>query len=243
MKINIATFNIQHGINYPRYLATGEEVIDLKSCAEQIKDSGAVICALNEVYNEEKFGKRSQAEVIAKELSFNHVFAKAIDITNAEYGNALVTAFPIVSTETYTIELPVILRIAEKRYETRVLLHAVLDVDGTELSVYVCHFGLSEKEQKKAESTVTELIKKDERPAVFMGDFNITPDSPIIENFRSFLFDTSETAEGSKLTFPSDKPLKQIDYIFTNDKVKTLSAKVADTSCSDHRQYIATIEF
>ncbi len=242
MKINIGTFNIQHGINYPHYLGTGEKIIDLGSCAEQIRDTSLDICSLNEVYNEEKFGKASQAEIIASELSFHHVFAKAIDIPRAEYGNALVSAFPIIGVKTYPIALSPCERIGVKGYEERVLLHAVLEVDGRELSVYVCHFGLSDKEQKEAENTVTELIKNDPRPAVFMGDFNITPDNPIIGNFRSFLFDTSDLVTGNKLTFPSDKPVKQIDYIFVNDKVKALSARVTEASCSDHREYTVTVE-
>ncbi|MBQ3151546.1 MAG: endonuclease/exonuclease/phosphatase family protein [Clostridia bacterium] len=243
MKIRIGTFNIQHGINYPHYLKNGEAVIDLKSCADQIAATGLDICGLNEVYNEAPKGKIGQAEFIGNALGFNHRFARAIDISCGEYGNAAVSRYPIKSVETFPIEVKEADRKDYKGYENRVLLHAVIDVEGTELSVYICHFGLAPDEQDMAEKTVTDLLKNDKRPLVFMGDFNITPDNAIIGHFRDFLFDSSTLVKGNTLTFPSDVPVKQIDYIFTNDKVKVISASVTDVSCSDHREYFADIEF
>lgn len=242
MNLKIGTFNIQHGINYPHYLETKESVIDLESCAKQIQKTGLDICALNEVYNEEAFGKVNQAKFIGDALGYHYYFARAIDISCGEYGNALVSKYPVKYAKIYPIEIKKKDRKKGAHYENRVLLHAVLDVNGTELSVYVCHFGLSPDEQKKAEEIIVPLIKNDNRPAVFMGDFNITPDNGIIQHFREFLFDSSTLLNGSPLTFPSDVPTKQIDYIFANNKIKVLSSEVVEVSCSDHREYTAVIE-
>lgn len=242
MNLKIGTFNIQHGINYPHYLETKESVIDLESCAKQIQKTGLDICALNEVYNEEAFGKVNQAKFIGDALGYHYYFARAIDISCGEYGNALVSKYPVKYAKIHPIAIKESERIRGNNYENRVLLYAVLDVDGTELSVYVCHFGLSPDEQKKAEEIIVPLIKNDKRPAIFMGDFNITPDNDIIKNLREFLFDSSSVVSGSALTFPSDVPTKQIDYIFANDKVRVLYSEVVEKSCSDHREYMAEIE-
>lgn len=241
MNINVGTFNIQHGKNYPHFLKTGESVIDLESCVRQIRETKLDICGLNEVYNEERTGNVNQAKFIGESLGYHYYFARAIDIENGEYGNALISRFPIKSTETFPIEIKKEERTDSEMYENRVLLHAVIDIDGKELSVYVCHFGLVSDEQLKAEKIIADVIKNDEKPVVLMGDFNITPDNKIIKNFKDFLFDTSELVSGNILTFPSDTPTKRIDYIFINKKIKALNAAVPEVSCSDHREYTVSL--
>ena len=43
-------------------------------------------------------------------------------------------------------------------------------------------------------------------------------------------------------TFPSDKPVEKIDYIFVSRDIKVLSAYVPEIIASDHRPLVAEIE-
>lgn len=242
MKIKIASYNIQHCRDHIYFKENGTERLVLPEMANVIKAMKADVCALNEVYNQEMLeGGINQAKEIGKELGFYHAFAKAIDYKGYEYGNALVSRFPIVSTKL----VPLVLSEEKKkkpRYENRVLLIAELDVNGSPLTVFVCHFGLSPEEAELATETVLVEAEKIKTPLVFMGDLNLTPDSELIKKISACLFDAAQLSDADNFTFSSDAPFEKIDYIFTNGHCKATSFEVPNLVCSDHLPVRADIE-
>ena len=76
-----------------------------------------------------------------------------------------------------------------------------------------------------------------------MGDFNVTPDNPVLEPIRAKMLDTYTFVEGEKLSFPSDNPTIKIDYIFVSHDLKVLSADIPEVIASDHRPHVAEIEW
>ena len=92
----VMTYNIQHGIDYIHRLSTSNVRIDLLKIASIIKDTNASIISLNEVYDAPVKDLDKQAIFIASKLGFNYVFGKAIDIRGGEYGNALLSKYPIL---------------------------------------------------------------------------------------------------------------------------------------------------
>ncbi len=243
MKIKIGTYNIQHCRDHLHFRKTNEELIDPKRVAETVKLFGAEVCALNEVYNQEMLGEGfcNQAKEIAAELGFYYYFAKAIDYKGYEYGNALISRFPITSA--YAVPLVVAPEARKKeRYEDRVLLIATLDINGTPFTAAVCHFGLSREEQELATSTVLSELANVKTPLVFMGDLNLTPDSDLIAALGERLFDTAKLSDKALLTFPSHAPNIKIDYIFTNSFCKAVSVDVPDAVYADHLPVTAEIE-
>ena len=95
------------------------------------------------------------------------------------------------------------------------------------------------KEQLLANPKIPMVVMED-KPAVLMGDFNMTPDhaalKPLVEDADIQYLDTG-------FTFPSDAPVKKIDYIFANKYVKVENVYVPDLVVSDHRPIVAEIEF
>lgn len=247
MKLNVATFNIQHAQNYPHYLKTKQEIIDFDLVSEQIKAMGADVCVLNEVRNETNVSGVDQSYEIASRLGFYHYFAKAINIrSGGEYGNAIVSRYPITKTELYPIALPEECRGNSPRYESRVLLRATVDVLGQEVTVLGCHFGLSDPEKERALEVVLSVLKEINTPVVFAGDFNITPEHPIIKKLSGVLYDTAEKLESVTATFigtvgADESYNKKIDYIFSRG-MEPISAKIVEESCSDHRSMYAIFE-
>jgi len=244
MTLQVGTFNIQHGAHYPTRLSTGVARIDLVAVADAIADMGLDICGLNEVRNQENVaGLCHQARVIAERLGFYYAFARAIDHKGGEYGNAIVSRYPILSCTSVPLIVPAEERIEGEKYEDRVVLSAVLSVDGRELSVLVTHFGLYDVEQALAADTVCRLAEQATTPLVLMGDFNVTPDSPYIARISRVLTDTAVLLDGDGRTFPSNEPKGKIDYIFANRGLRVLSARVPSVLCSDHRPFVCTLAF
>ena len=86
-------------------------------------------------------------------------------------------------------------------------------------------------------------VKINGEKTVLMGDFNVTPDDPVLDPIRERLTDTATVFESEKLSFPSDKPDRKIDYIFVSRDVKVDAADIPPIVASDHRPHTAVISF
>ena len=97
-------------------------------------------------------------------------------------------------------------------------------------------------EQKNALKTLAGLIGNGR--TVLMGDLNVLPDDPVLLPIRERMYDTAQSFSSleSGLSFPSDRPDRKIDYIFTTKDIKVLKAEIPAAAVSDHRPYIADAE-
>ncbi|MBR6619641.1 MAG: endonuclease/exonuclease/phosphatase family protein [Clostridia bacterium] len=233
MNIKIMSYNTQHCLNF----ITRE--IDFDIITDTIKKCGADIIGLQEMRGEgDRADYTAQTETLAEKLGFNYYFAEAIRIggTN-QYGNAVLSRYPIISAETVPIPDPVVKKY-DQNYETRCLLKAKIDVGGG-INVLVSHFGLNPDEQENAVKTVVANLPKEK--CVLMGDFNMQPDNEILAPIKQRLCDTAEKFDSPKLSFPSDIPRVKIDYIFVSSDLTVADADIPAIVSSDHRPHVATI--
>ncbi len=227
------TFNTQHCRNF----ITGE--IDFSVMADAIKKCGADIVGLNEMRSEGPDPEYSDQTAELSRLSGieNYFFAKAIDVGGKNpYGNALLSKIKIVSAEKILIPDPTP-KAENSGYETRCILKARLEGG---LTVLVTHFGLNPDEQENAVKSVLNALE-DEK-CILMGDFNITPESPLLAPIRERMKDASSLCKAPLLTFPSDEPKIKIDYIFVTSDIKVTGADIPEIIASDHRPHTAVIE-
>ena len=166
----------------------------------------------------------------------NHYFAKACELDNeGTYGNGFLSRYKIVEARTILIPDPEP-RAYNGYYETRCILKARLENGYT---VLVVHFGLNPDEQKNAVKTILEHLENEK--CILMGDFNITPDNPLLAPIKERMRDTSIGFCENKPSFPSDKPKIKIDYIFVSPDIEVVSADIPEIIASDHRPHIAEI--
>lgn len=233
--MKIMSFNTQHCLNYL------EQRIDYEIMAKAIIDTGADIVGLNEMYNEENFIMYGKQVKRLSELTGleNWYFAEAVNLPDVgrQYGNGFLSKYAIKKAETIIIPDP------EPKgysgyYETRCILKAELENGYT---VIVTHFGLNPDEQENAVKTILEHIKNEK--CILMGDFNVTPDNPLLEPIKAKMIDTSIGFFENKATFPSDKPKIKIDYIFVSPDVEVVFADIPEIIASDHRPHIAEIAY
>lgn len=238
MKINLMTFNIQHGFDHRTKAG-----INLPLMAETIKNCGGEIVGVNEVRGAGSHPEyTAQADFLAEQLGYEFYFAKAIDLPHGPYGNALLSKYPILKAETFPIEDPVV-KDEKVSYETRCILKALIDIPGLKdgLTVFVSHFGLAKSEERNAVKKICELLQDVTGPCVFMGDLNMEPDDEILQPVYEILKDTAVMFDKPKLSFKSDAPTVKIDYIFTDKNMEVLSADIPEIVASDHRPHVAVI--
>jgi endonuclease/exonuclease/phosphatase family metal-dependent hydrolase/8-oxo-dGTP pyrophosphatase MutT (NUDIX family) len=236
-KIKVMTFNIQHCLDYQN------NKIDIDLFVDTIKAVNPDICGLNEVRGEGPLeGYTDQANALGDGLGYNRYFAEAIKVEGTSpYGNAFVTKFPIKSAETVAIPDP-IFKYEIGKYESRCVLKAVVDANGTDVMILVCHMGLALGERKNAVKTICNIIDKTDMPLILMGDFNALPDSSELKPLFERLNDTDSSAETKgKFTFPSYKPNIKIDYIFYKN-LKCVSVETIEKVVSDHYPIVAEFE-
>ena len=231
--MKIMTFNTQHCLDYIN------RRIDFSLMANTINDLNADIVALNEMFDNshlEEFDH--QTEKISKLTTLPYFFfAKAINDPAGEYGNGILSRYPIKSAESIIIPDPSPKQVEGGYYETRCLLKAHLE---NGLTVLVTHFGLNPDEQENAVKTVMEHLQ-DEK-CILMGDFNVTPDDKVLLPIREKMKDTGDLFKEEKLSFPSDKPEIKIDYVFVSPDIEVVSADIPSIVASDHRPHIAEIK-
>lgn len=261
MKLKVMTYNIASGRCYEdtsKINSFGGTPQDLTRCGDVIKEISPDICGLNEInhYFSDSAKIKNQPEFLADYTGLRScVFGVAKTMTTAggrDYGNAVISKFPVISAETLSIPDPEI-KDENAYYETRAITKTKLDVAGG-ITILQTHMGLAIAESKNAVYKVFSTLDEIDGPVILMGDFNMRPSNILIDMLRERLFDTALISPDEYLTtFPSyvypegfsalDKtPPCKIDYIFVSKHFKTLSINVPQTSVSDHRPIVVELE-
>lgn len=214
---------------------------DLTAAAQVINKYAPDVCGLNEVRGEGADPDfTAQAKILSELTGMNYYFAPAIRFDGKNpYGNALLTKYKMLRTETVIIPDPEV-KDEDEYYETRSILRAELDVPGG-LTVLVSHFGLAKSERRNAVDTLLKLLNEIDNPVIFMGDLNTLSDSELLAPVFEHMHDTAD-GKNVPLTFASYAPEQKIDYIFTKGSIRTVSVSVPQETASDHMPYISELE-
>ena len=228
--MKVLSYNLQHCNSYL------EQKIDYELMARAIREFDADIVGLNEIYDKGNGVRLDEQTKILAELAGYpyYYFARAIDLHDGFYGNAFLSKIPIESAQVIPVPNA---KERDRRFEPRCLLKAKLKGD---ITVLVIHFGLSAEEQMHAAATVVQNLESER--CILMGDFNVTPDNPVLASIYEKMTDTAEKFECEKLSFPSDVPTEKIDYIFVSPDVEVVSSDIPSVVASDHRPHIAEIK-
>lgn len=209
--LKIMTYNIRHGA--PIHKANND--IQLKGIAEAINAQKPDIVALEEVDSMTQRAPIDEAKELGKLTGMHYFFSKTIDFEGGKYGDAILSRYPILSTQHVELPMP------NSSGEARAL--GVITIEpfrGIKINFAVTHLDLK-KENRIAEiNQIIHISKQSEHPFILAGDFNASPSSEEIKLLGSeftFACDTN-----CPLTFPSDNPHVTIDYIALNPAAASL---------------------
>jgi len=232
--LKVLTYNIHHA-NPP----SKPGVIDVNAVAKVISESGADLVALQEIdVHTLRCGKDlDEAAELAKlsGLKF-YYFAKSRDWEGGDYGLAILSKFPILHSET----LPLPLEDGEHRSLGAIIIEPV---PGKKILFADTHLDLKPSNRVLQVKAIKDYFAKQDLPAILCGDFNSTPDSETICSLDQ-MFQRSSIASG--LTFPMDKPDREIDFVMVRPGEK-FSVKnhvvIPEQYASDHRPVSVTLSY
>lgn len=221
----VITFNIHGGLG-----RGGSRQLD--RIAAEIKAWKPDVALLQEVDDgRRRSGGARQAEVLGGLTDLSWVYAGNQQRPDGgPIGNAILSRYPV--KEWANIKLP---RAGGK--EQRGLLHAVLDVQGTEVSVYATHFDHRSSGARLAQArAVVQQMAKDPRPKIVGGDLNATASQPPVRALRAAgLGDAWAVGQGSGFSAPAARPRVRIDFILHDGWFQPVQSAVLASAVSDHR--------
>jgi endonuclease/exonuclease/phosphatase family metal-dependent hydrolase len=232
----VMTWNIHHGEGL-------DQRVDLERIASLIRHERVDVVALQEV---DKGVQRTKGRDLPAELAalsgMSVVFSNNYSFQGGEYGNAILSRFPILSANN---------RHYRKVNETeqRGLLQVVVDANGRKVVIFDTHLDHRPPDDARW-SNLAELEEAVQGigavPVVVCGDFNSPPEGRVYERLRKTFADAWTVAGNSGgFTIPAEKPARRIDYIWIRKGSGLVPGKVwvPESVASDHRPVVAEIEF
>ncbi|GAA4371569.1 endonuclease/exonuclease/phosphatase family protein [Nocardioides caricicola] len=235
-RLTVLTFNI-HSARTP------DGSVRLAEIASELATWDADVVLLQEVDRGRAWtGGVDMPAVLADQLDMAWAFGTNVrrSATNL-YGTAILSRFPIESYRNTLLPAP-------PGTQQRGLLNAVIDVDGTRMSVYGTHLEHTSSDARVQQmQTIAPILAADELPKVFGGDLNAKPGSPVLLAAGPAVQDTWKAiGDGAGLTHPAGVPQHRIDYLMHGDgsdaDLAPLATQVLTSNVSDHRAVWATYE-
>jgi endonuclease/exonuclease/phosphatase family metal-dependent hydrolase len=169
MKIRIATYNIHKGVSS---LRSTPRVHALK---QALTSMDADVLFLQEVQGRhDKYATRhatlwpeqAQHQYLAGE-SHQAVYGMNAVYDHGHHGNALLSRYPVLSSRNQDV--------SDHAYESRGILHCVVQAPGCDLHCYVVHLGLfAGSRRRQAEALIDAVASSSppDAPVIIAGDFN-----------------------------------------------------------------------
>ena len=232
--LRVMTYNIHVGVGMDKKL-------DLERIASVIMKESPDLVGLQEVDRGVKRteGKDEIAE-LAKLTRMDYAFAHNLDFQGGQYGVAILSRTLIQKIEHHKFEN---LREAERRG----MLRVEVDLDGRPIHFVTTHLDYQYDDGRLFETEQLLKFLSDVRgPLIVVGDFNDEPAGTSHKLMESKFDDawTISRAKGEGWTYPADKPVKRIDYVFLRrtDGIKVKKTWVVNSLASDHLAVMAELE-
>ncbi len=232
--IKILTFNIYHG-------ETMNHDFDIDKIADVINKVSPDFVALQEVdLKTNRIKKMDLATELACRTKMIPLFGKAMDFDGGEYGNAVLSKYSVFQSKSFILP-------SAPGYEPRNVLEifSVLPTGDTII------FASTHLDYKKDDTIrilqarkLNKILHSNNYPMILAGDLNDVPGSRVID-FLENNWTSSYNKENTSFTFPSNAPVKKIDYVmfYPNSKFKVLERKVIKNKiASDHCAYLVILE-
>jgi endonuclease/exonuclease/phosphatase family metal-dependent hydrolase len=233
-RLRVATYNVHGCIGMDGKRSEGR-------VAEVIASMSADIVGLQELdLGRPRSAHADQAALIAAQLGWKYHFHPAMRSGEEQYGNAIVSRFPIDLKR--AAEMPG----TPPWYcrEQRIAIWMQAETDLGHVHIINSHFGLGRSERRlQAKSLIGPTwlgaVPPDE-PAILLGDFNSVRSSRAYRLIGECLRDVRTLVRPARAfpTFPTRFPSLAVDHIFVNPALTPTKVSVHRTSLarltSDH---------
>lgn len=214
-QITVANYNIAGGLR--------KHTVDLDLVAKAIKSMNADIVTLEEVdQNTTRSNGLDQVKIIAEKTGMYYAFGKATDMKGGNYGNAILSKYPIEKTKVFLLP--------SGDYEQRALMLSKINVPGFDSPIYIfnSHFDWHEEDEVRMSqarfinSIVFDDLDLDEEfpnlasgIMILLGDFNSVKNDRVVKEFEKYWTLVKQDNVDTR-TWPAGNPGLDLDHIFTS---------------------------
>jgi endonuclease/exonuclease/phosphatase family metal-dependent hydrolase len=230
LRFSVATYNVH------RCVGT-DGVQDPERVAKVIGELKADVVGLQEVDSRSDGTQESaQMDYLAQATGFTAVAGPTLQRVDGEYGNVLLTHWPVLQSCRMDISFP--------KREPRGALDVLLDIHGKSIRIVVTHLGLTHGERwYQAQCLDGVLCAEREDVLILLGDINDWfPKSRSLRLLHRCL-----GRSPGRPTFPSRRPFLALDRIWVRPQKALLSVHVHKSplarAASDHLPLKGTIGY
>lgn len=226
--LRVLCWNIHHGEGID-----GKVNLDRLAAAIQAQEPDVVM--LQEVDKGcKRTGSVDQPAELARLTGMNQVFGKAMDFEGGEYGQMILSRFPLSDLKIH--RLP-------GEGEPRIAVSAVADTPIGPVTVASLHLDYLDRARQLVQAQVASaaLLEISTSPVILAGDFNAVPDSKTMAVFAQAPWSVVAKA-GAPATHPADKPTEEIDFTVVRGlRVVKPTSVLAEAVASDHRPILTLV--
>ena len=232
--LRIMTYNIHSGVGMDKKL-------DLQRIADVINHERPDLVGLQEVdRNVKRTDGKDEIAELARMTHMDYAFGHNLDFQGGQYGVAILSRFLILQPEHREFE-------NRREAERRGMLRVEMDVDGRRVNFVTTHLDYQNDDGRLFETQqLLKFLENVRGPLIVVGDWNDEPTGAayklMLTKFADSWLDSS--AKGQGLSYPADKPVKRIDYIFyrTEDGLSAKKTWVVNTQGSDHVPVVTELD-
>ena len=231
--IRVLTYNIYHG-------EVADGTINMDMLASIIKEVNPDLVALQEVdKNTQRSGGIDITDELARRTGLKGYFVKHRDFQGGEYGNAILSRFPVTDVD--------VLEGYHSRPSIITFAFALVEIAPDVEIVFGCtHLTTREDDRKVQARQVRDYYVADRNraPMILMGDLNAEPHH---DEIKMLLNEFAEADTTWANTFPSrPAATKKIDYILyprTSEWTVKETRVLCRAEASDHCAVFAVLEY
>lgn len=223
--VRVMTWNIHGGMG-----PDGRH--DLERILSLIRRADPDVLALQEIDSRRAPGAEHPVAMLERVLGHRGVAAAAITTSDGDYGQVLLSRWPMTETEVHDISIP--------GQEPRRAITGIVNAPTGQLFVLATHLGLKLVERHRQCRQLAALATRSTLTTVVMGDFNDWMSPGSVQNVLA----RKLPGRTRHRTFPARFPLLKLDRIYCRPASALLSSRLdpAARTISDHLPIIAEIQ-
>jgi len=233
LTLRVMSYNIRHGLGM-------DEQVDLDRVGAVLARYAPDLVALQEVdCRVPRSGNVDQAAELGRITNMRARFGAAMPLDGGEYGNAVLSRFPVVRVENHALPH------SERREPRTALVCWVAPAPGVEVAFGSTHLDYLEDPTDRLLQAreIDRWLSGREDPAILAGDFNAPWGDASLRALAEHWLDTA--GGNHEPSFPADVPEIRIDHVLAGppDRWRVKDFRVVEESlASDHRPVLATLE-
>jgi endonuclease/exonuclease/phosphatase family metal-dependent hydrolase len=222
--LRVLTWNLHGGVGL-------DGVRDYSRALDCLMGVEADIIALQEIDGRGWQSTVTPFEDFRQRLGFHGIFATAISAPEGDYGQLLLSRWPLIGCCIHDISMP--------GCEPRRAIAATVQTGFGGILVIATHLGLRLRERRKQAEILCDLAARSDLPTIMMGDFN---DWARFQTTRGRL-ERIMPAFTRQRTYPSRSPIFALDRIYCRPHRLLGTSRVVKTAriISDHLPLVADV--